>query len=74
MTFLEYAAVERRATPRHSILRAGTILIGNGSTNCMARNMSIVGAMLSGLTLAVCRVWQRKSRDGGRYCAVCPPF
>jgi hypothetical protein len=46
MTFLEYAAVERRATPRHSVLRAGTILIGNGSTNCMARNMSIAGAML----------------------------
>jgi hypothetical protein len=40
--------VERRAAPRHRVLRAGTILIGDGSItiNCMARNMSIAGAML----------------------------
>jgi hypothetical protein len=39
--------MERRAAPRHSVLRAGTILIGNGSINCMARDMSDTGAMLS---------------------------
>jgi hypothetical protein len=38
---------ERRAAPRHRVLRAGTILIGNGSINCMARDMSIAGAMLA---------------------------
>jgi PilZ domain len=38
---------ERRAAPRHSVLRAGTILIGNGFINCMARDMSDTGAMLS---------------------------
>jgi hypothetical protein len=38
--------VERRAAPRHRVLRAGTILIGDGSINCMARDMSIAGAML----------------------------
>jgi hypothetical protein len=52
MTFLEHVAVERRAVPRRGILRAGTILIGNGFTNCMARNMSIAGAML-GVTNSV---------------------
>jgi hypothetical protein len=39
--------MERRAAPRHSLLRAGTILIGNDSINCMARDMSDTGAMLS---------------------------
>jgi hypothetical protein len=43
---------ERRAVPRHRVLRAGTILIGNGCINCMARNMSIAGAML-GVTSSV---------------------
>jgi hypothetical protein len=38
---------ERRAAPRHRVLRAGTILIGNGSINCMARNLSSTGAMLN---------------------------
>jgi hypothetical protein len=38
---------ERRAAPRRRVLRAGTILIGNGSINCMARDMSIAGAMLA---------------------------
>jgi PilZ domain len=38
--------VERRAAPRHRVLRAGAILIGDGSINCMARDMSIAGAML----------------------------
>jgi hypothetical protein len=38
---------EKRAAPRHSVLRAGTILIGNGSINCMVRNLSNTGAMLS---------------------------
>ena len=52
MTFLEYVAVERRAVPRRGVLRAGTILIGNGFTNCIARNMSIAGAML-GVTNSV---------------------
>ena len=51
MTFLEYVR-ERRAAPRHRVLRAGTILIGSGSVNCMARNMSITGAML-GVTSSV---------------------
>jgi hypothetical protein len=40
-------AAERRAAPRHRVLRAGTILIGNGSINCMARNLSSTGAMLN---------------------------
>jgi hypothetical protein len=52
MTFLEYVAVERRAVPRRGVLRAGTILIGNGFTNCMVRSMSIAGAML-GVTNSV---------------------
>jgi hypothetical protein len=43
---------ERRAAPRHSVLRAGTILIGNGFINCMARDMSSTGAML-GVTTSV---------------------
>ena len=43
---------ERRAAPRHRVLRAGTILIGNGTINCMARDMSIAGAML-GVTSSV---------------------
>jgi hypothetical protein len=37
--------MERRAAPRHSVLRAGTILIGDGSINCMASDMSDTGAM-----------------------------
>jgi PilZ domain len=45
-------AMERRAAPRHRVLRAGTILIGNDSINCMARDMSIAGAML-GVTSSV---------------------
>jgi hypothetical protein len=44
--------MERRAAPRHSVLKAGTILIGNGSINCMARDMSETGAML-GVTSSV---------------------
>jgi hypothetical protein len=40
-------AAERRAAPRHRVLRAGTILIGDGSLNCMARNLSSTGAMLN---------------------------
>jgi hypothetical protein len=44
--------MERRAAPRHSVLKAGTILIGNGSINCMAHDMSETGAML-GVTSSV---------------------
>jgi hypothetical protein len=44
--------MERRAAPRHSVLKAGTILIGDGSINCMARDMSETGAML-GVTSSV---------------------
>jgi PilZ domain len=44
--------MERRAAPRDSVLRAGTILVGNDSINCMALNMSVTGAML-GLTSPV---------------------
>jgi hypothetical protein len=44
--------MERRAAPRHSVLRAGTILIGNDSINCMARDMSKTGARL-GVTSSV---------------------
>ena len=51
MTLPKYV-LERRAAPRHRVLRAGTILIGSGSVNCMARNMSITGAML-GVTSSV---------------------
>jgi hypothetical protein len=40
-------AAERRAASRDPVLRAGTILIGNGSINCMARNLSSTGAMLN---------------------------
>jgi hypothetical protein len=50
MTFLEYAAVERRAAPRHGVLRAGAILVGDGCINCMTRNMSNTGAMLGVMT------------------------
>jgi hypothetical protein len=39
--------MERRAAPRHTVLKAGTILSGNDSINCMALNMSETGAMLS---------------------------
>jgi hypothetical protein len=38
--------LERRAAPRHRVLRAGTILIGDGSINCMAHDMSDTGALL----------------------------
>jgi hypothetical protein len=38
---------EKRAAPRHSVLRAGTIQFDGGSINCMARNMSNTGALLS---------------------------
>jgi hypothetical protein len=44
--------IERRAAPRYPVLRAGTILIGDGSVNCMARDMSETGAML-GVTSSV---------------------
>jgi hypothetical protein len=44
--------LERRAAPRHRVLRAGTILIGDGSINCMAHDMSDTGALL-GVTSSV---------------------
>ena len=38
--------MERRAATRHRVLKAGTILMGIRSINCMVRNMSDTGAML----------------------------
>jgi hypothetical protein len=38
---------DRRSATRHRVLKAGTILIGNSSINCMVRDMSDTGAMLN---------------------------
>jgi PilZ domain len=38
--------MEKRAAPRHRVLRAGTIQLGDSSTNCMVRNLSSAGALL----------------------------
>ncbi len=37
---------EHRNTPRHRVLKAGTIKFGGAAINCMVRNLSDAGAML----------------------------
>jgi hypothetical protein len=37
---------EKRTTPRHRVLKAGTIEFGGGAIDCTVRNMSNTGAML----------------------------
>jgi hypothetical protein len=38
--------IERRATPRHNVSRAGTIEFAGGAINCTIRNISPIGAAL----------------------------
>jgi hypothetical protein len=38
--------IERRATPRHTVSRAGTIKFGGGAIDCTIRNISPIGAAL----------------------------
>jgi PilZ domain len=38
--------IERRATPRHAVLRAGTIEFDGGTVPCTIRNISRMGAAL----------------------------
>ena len=38
--------MERRATIRNRLLKAGTIEFDGGSVNCVVRNLSIAGAAL----------------------------
>ena len=37
---------EHRTTPRHRVLKAGTIEFGGGAISCTVRNMSEAGAAL----------------------------
>jgi hypothetical protein len=37
---------ENRRTPRHRVLKAGTIEFGGGGISCMVRNLSAAGAAL----------------------------
>jgi PilZ domain len=37
---------EHRATPRHRVLKAGTIEFGGGAIDCTVRNLSASGAAL----------------------------
>jgi hypothetical protein len=36
--------IERRAMPRHSVVRAGTIQFDGSAVNCTIRNISRIGA------------------------------
>ena len=38
--------VESRHSPRHRVLKAGTIDLGGGAIDCMVRNLSGTGAAL----------------------------
>jgi hypothetical protein len=38
--------VEKRAFPRHRLLKVGTIEFHGGAINCMVRNLSTAGAAL----------------------------
>jgi PilZ domain len=38
--------VEKRATPRHRVLKTGTIEFGGGAIDCTVRNLSTHGAAL----------------------------
>lgn len=42
----EERLVEKRATIRHRVLKAGTIEFDGGAVNCIVRNMTDLGAML----------------------------
>ena len=37
---------EKRAAPRHRVLKAGTIEFGGGAIDCTVRNVSNIGAAL----------------------------
>jgi hypothetical protein len=37
---------ETRVTPRHRVLKAGTIVFGGGAIDCTVRNLSNAGAAL----------------------------
>jgi hypothetical protein len=37
---------EKRATPRHRVLKSGTISFGGGAIDCTVRNLSTKGAAL----------------------------
>jgi PilZ domain len=46
--------IERRATPRHNVNRAGTVAFGGGEVSCTIRSISPIGAALevsSGLSI-----------------------
>jgi hypothetical protein len=47
VSFLKQHVAERRAEPRHSLLRAGTLQFDGESINCMVSNMSNCGALLN---------------------------
>jgi hypothetical protein len=47
VSFLKQHVAERRAEPRHSLLRAGTLQFEGESINCMVSNMSNCGALLN---------------------------
>lgn len=38
--------IEKRGTPRHRVLKAGTVEFGNGGIDCRVRNLSDSGAAL----------------------------
>jgi hypothetical protein len=38
--------IEKRATPRHRVLKHGTLAFGGGGIDCMVRNISSGGARL----------------------------
>jgi hypothetical protein len=40
------AMIERRAVPRHRVLKGGTIAFAHGSVECTVRNMSPQGARI----------------------------
>jgi hypothetical protein len=42
--------MNKRASPRKRVLKAGTIEFGGGAITCMVRNMSDTGAMLDVVT------------------------
>jgi hypothetical protein len=44
--------MDKRASPRYRVLKAGTIEFDGGSITCMVRNMSDTGAMLDVATAA----------------------
>ena len=59
----EERLVEKRATIRHRVLKAGTIEFDGGAVNCMVRNMTDLGAMLRWPLPVLCRRTFYMARD-----------